>query len=93
MSDAKTCRCPNRPRFPGMARDSVAETAAIRHWVAEHASHPYAQARDDLARSLQFAESRVGSGAAVLDMVADVFGLPRQSRAQREELAPAPESA
>lgn len=83
MNDARTCRCPVRPYYaPGsLGAGSVVETESVKRWVMEHASHPYAQARDDLARSLQFAESRVGSGEAVLDMVADVFGLPRVSSA------------
>lgn len=87
--NSKQCRCPPRPYYsPGsLASGSYLETENVKRWVAEHAHHPYAQARDDLARSLQFAESKVGSGSAVLDMVADVFGLPRR------ELAPGPAQA
>lgn len=62
------------------------ETAALRAWEAEHGHHPYAKARDELARALQCAEGSVNSGEAVLDMVADVFGLARPGAKALEQL-------
>lgn len=59
------------------------ETAALQAWDREHSHHPYAKARDELAKALQIAETAVkrgeqdGAGQAVLDMVADVFGMER----------------
>lgn len=79
--DAKDCRCPPRPYLGGMARDSQMQIAADGRWEQEHGSHPYARSRDNLAHALQYAEGTAGSGEAVLDMVADVFGQPRPSRA------------
>ena len=81
----ETCRCPNRPRFPSLGRDSAAETAAMRRWDYEHGHHAYAKARDTLAQALQYAEGSVSrdeqrkAGEAVLDMVADVYGMRRRS--------------
>jgi hypothetical protein len=72
------CRCPNRPYASSWARDSAMEQAQLQQWDEEHGSHPYARARDTLAQALQSAEGAVHSGPAVLDMVHDVFGLPRQ---------------
>lgn len=79
--DVRACRCPVRPwATPGsFASGSTYETRAVEAWQAEHGDHPYAKARDELAGALQQAENRVGSGTAVLAMVADVFGLPRES--------------
>lgn len=48
-------------------------------WQERHGNHPYAKARDELAGALQQAEARIGSAYAVLNMVADVFSLPRES--------------
>lgn len=80
-TDAKSCRCPVRPwATPGsFASGSVSEARAVEAWQARHGSHPYAKARDELAKSLQYAEIRLGSASAVPNMVADVFGLPRES--------------
>jgi hypothetical protein len=70
-----------------MGSGSQMETAALRKWDAEHSHHPYAKARDELAKALQIAESSVkreehdASGYAVLDMVHDVLGLERSSPA------------
>lgn len=79
-TDANSCRCPVRPwATPGsFASGSVYETRAVEAWTAEHGNHAYAKARDELAGAIQNAESRVGSGAAALDMVADVFGISRE---------------
>jgi hypothetical protein len=73
------CRCPVRPAYsPGsMASGSAHETALLNRWQADHGHHRYGKARDELALQLQIAESKVRSGDAVLDMVADVFGMPR----------------
>lgn len=92
--DAKTCRCPNRPYFGGMARDSTMERRALAEWNAEHGSHSYAKARDELARALQLAESSVRgeeqkkAGEAVMDMVHDIMGLYRRLPAPQREAAP-----
>lgn len=79
--DAKQCRCPLRPYFGGLGSGSTQESEALNVWQQEHGHHVYAKARDELARALQAAEGVMGSGAAVLDMVADVFNQPRPSRA------------
>lgn len=76
--DAKQCRCPLRPYFGGWGSGSAQESAALNAWQQEHGAHPYAKARDVLAHALQSAEGTVGSGDAVLDMVADVFSLSRR---------------
>jgi hypothetical protein len=74
------CRCPVRPYAnPGsFASGSAYEDAGIKRWEAEHGGHPYAKARDTLAKALQIAEGAMYSQPAALDMVADVFGMPRQ---------------
>jgi hypothetical protein len=80
------CRCPVRPYFSigSLGSGSAAETQAVARWDAEHGRHPYARARDELSQALQKAEGAVGSGAAVLDMVHDVFELKRPSAAARQ---------
>jgi hypothetical protein len=82
QSDAaggRSCRCPVRPYFSigSLGSGSAAETQAVARWEDEHGRHPYARARDELSQALQKAEGAVGSGAAVLDMVRDVFELYR----------------
>jgi hypothetical protein len=82
QSDAaggRLCRCPVRPYFSigSLGSGSATETQAVARWEAEHGRHPYARARDELSQALQKAEGAVGSGAAVLDMVRDVFELQR----------------
>lgn len=81
MSESRQCRCPVRPYYrPGsFGSGSTHEDAMLRRWQEEHGSHEYANARDELARALRSAEGSVRSGEAVLDMVADVFELPRFS--------------
>lgn len=77
------CRCPVRPYGPSMASGSVWETRRLEEWQRMHGHHAYAKARDALANALNVAETSVmhdqqrNAGAAVLDMVADVFGMPR----------------
>lgn len=73
--DPKTCRCPLRPFLGNWARDSTAQTNATARWATEHEHHPYAKARDELARAMQSAESQVGSGEAVLQMAKEVMGV------------------
>lgn len=82
MSNEKPCRCPTRPYFTlgSFGSGSAMETAAVDKWTREHGEHPFAKARDLLSGSLQQAESAVGSGVAVLDMVHDVFNLPRSAQ-------------
>lgn len=77
------CRCPARPYTnPGsFAYESA--YAALKEWNEEHGAHPYAKARDELAKALHIAEGTVHRTPAVLDMVADVFGMPRQQWAVR----------
>jgi len=72
--DPKQCRCPLRPYLGGMARDSQMQRAADREWEEQHAAHPYAKARDELARAMQSAEGQVGSGEAVLQMAKEIVG-------------------
>lgn len=81
------CRCPVRPyaSLGSLASGSASETSSLYRWEAEHGDHPYAKARDELADALQNAEVRVGSDSAVLDMVADVFGLARNHVANKQE--------
>ena len=73
------CRCPVRPCFSlgSLVSGSATEDRALREWEATHGAHPYAKVRDELATALQVAEGKVRSGEAVLDMVADVFGMRR----------------
>lgn len=73
------CRCPTRPHGSSWARGSMAEKLARDAWERQHGEHPYAKARDELAVALHHADGRVVSGSAVLNMVADSFGLPRES--------------
>jgi hypothetical protein len=89
-TNPKECRCPNRPHatLGSWASGSVSETRAVSAWTAEHGDHPYAKARDELSGPLQHAERSVGSGGAVLDMVADVYGLPRTFVPGSEHSAP-----
>ena len=77
--DTKTCRCPIRPYYTigSFGSGSNHESRLLDDWQREHGGHAYARARDELARALQAAEKDVRSGAAVLDMVHDVFNLPR----------------
>ncbi len=77
--EGRQCRCPLRPHCnPGsLGGGSNLEASLLARWENEHAAHPYARARDELARALQAAEAEVGGGEAVLDMVGDIFGLPR----------------
>lgn len=81
MDEKNQCRCPVRPLYTqgSLASGSNHEAGLMARWHAEHGGHPYAKARDELARALQAAERDVGSGEAVLDMVRDVFGLSRES--------------
>lgn len=86
MTTEKTntmCRCPVRPYYTlgSMASGSNHESVLLNHWQAEHGAHPYAKVRDELARAVQTAEKDLSSGEAVLDMVHDIFGLPRYSTA------------
>lgn len=80
------CRCPVRPYYSlgSMASGSATETANVRRWESEHGDHPYAKARDELAKALQYAEGTPGlgekRGEAVLDMVHDAFALMRRSK-------------
>lgn len=74
----KQCKCPLRPYLGSWARDSASQSAADARWRAEHGAHPYANVRDELARALQAAEAQT-SAEAVLDMVQDVFNLPRRN--------------
>lgn len=81
----KTCRCPNRPYFGSMARDSLMERNALAQWQQEHGHHAYAKTRDRIAGAIQEAESAIRgeegrkSGEAVLDMVHDIMGAKRFS--------------
>jgi hypothetical protein len=76
--DERKCWCPLRPYFsPGsMGSGSVTEQRALERWQAEHAHHPYAKARDELARGIQSAEGTMGSGEAALRMVYESMGIP-----------------
>jgi len=76
MND-ESCRCPNRPYSISWASGSEWEREQLARWDAAHAHHPYAKARDQLAKALQQAEGTVHSGLAVLDMVSDVYGIRR----------------
>ena len=71
------CRCPPRPRSE--ASGSAHETRLLEDWQATHGAHPYARMRDALAGALQEAEGATGDAEAVLCMVADVFGVPREA--------------
>ena len=80
MQNDEQCRCPVRPYYtPGsFGSGSSHESAMLDRWQTEHGNHPYAKARDGLARACQAAEKDVRSGEAVLDMVHDIFNLPRR---------------
>lgn len=76
------CRCPLRPCYSlgSLASGRTHEDALVKQWTAEHGSHSYAKARDELAAHLHRAETHGGRGAAVLDMVHDVLGLERAAK-------------
>lgn len=80
QNDDRQCRCPVRPYYtPGsFGSGSSHETALVNQWQREHGDHAYAKARDALAGACQHAEGTMGSGEAVLDMVHDIFNLPRR---------------
>ena len=74
---SEQCRCPVRPYGSSWASGSAWETNRLHAWDAEHGAHPYAKARDELAKALQIAEGAMHSGPAVLDMVADIYDMSR----------------
>lgn len=86
------CRCPNRPYMQALASGSAHDAGVLREWEAQHGNHAYAKARDSLAAALQVAETSVRceevmmAGEAVLDMVCDVFSMPRYSAIPKETL-------
>jgi hypothetical protein len=74
VKDPKQCRCPLRPYMGSWGSGSASETAALNRWQADHGHHPYAVARDELARAMQAAEGQVGNGDAVLQMAKEIMG-------------------
>lgn len=78
MSNDKICLCPVRPMYTigSMGSGSVHEMHLMDEWNATHAHHPYAKARDELAKAMQNAEKDVRSGAIMWRMAHEVMGLP-----------------
>jgi hypothetical protein len=70
-----------------MARDSTMERNALARWQEEHGHHAYAKTRDRLVGAIQEAETAIRdgeqrkAGEAVLDMVHDIMGAERYSKA------------
>lgn len=73
--DPKQCRCPLRPYLGSLASGSQMQMVADEKWQEEHGHHPYAKARDELARAMQSAEGKVGSGEAVFQMAKEIMGV------------------
>jgi hypothetical protein len=72
-----------RPYYsPGsLSSGSTLEENNVRRWGEEHAHHPYAKTRDELARAMQAAEGGLASagfgrtsGDAIFQMAKEIMG-------------------